>query len=151
VAVDLRLLLAALGINSQLERVGDIAVNIAERAEALAAHNAFLRSTPLSDMAYIARTMVKDSFEAFVSQDPARATRVLESDDVVDRIGKDIFHQLVDQMKLVPALVEPGAHILILSRHIERLADHATNVAEQVIFLVESRRVKHHAFEMPPG
>ncbi len=147
VAADLRLLMSALRINHQIERIGDIAVNIAERVEPLALHNAFLRSTRLEEMLQIARIMVSDSLNAFINNNPALATRVLESDDVVDDLDRDIFHRLVGEMKRDHSIIEPAAHLIILTRHIERLADHATNIAEDVIFLVDAKIVKHNALD----
>jgi len=147
VAVDLRLLMSALKINNNLERIGDIAVNIAERVEALALHNAFLRSTRLAEMTQIARIMVNDSIESFILNSPRLANLVLESDDVVDSLDAAIFRQMVGEMRRDNSLIEPASHILILSRHVERLADHATNISEGVIFLVDAKIVKHNAFE----
>jgi phosphate transport system protein len=143
VAVDLRLGLAALMIDTQLERMGDVAVNIAERATALAAHREFVAGTKLQEMADIARIMVRDCLDAFILGDPDIARRVLDSDDVVDRLNGLVFRQIVESMRKDHAVIEPGAHALIASRHIERLADHATNIAEDVIFLVEARLVRH--------
>ena len=143
VAADLRLSLAALMINTQLERIGDIAVNIAERAPALASHRDFVGGTKLREMAEIARIMVRDSLDAFIHSDPDIARRVLDSDDVVDKLNATVFRQVVEAMQEDHEVVEPGAHALILSRHVERLADHATNIAEDVIFLVEARLVRH--------
>ncbi len=148
VAIDLRLLMSALKMNAQLERMGDIAVNIAERTEPLLPHNAFLTSTRLSEMAKIARIMTGDALASFIQGNSAIATRVLESDDVVDRLDRQIFQQMVADMTKDDSLIIPASHILILSRHVERLADHATNIAEDVIFLVEARTVKHHAGEV---
>jgi phosphate transport system protein len=145
VAIDLRLLMAALQINTQLERIGDIAVNLAERTDPLLHYAAFLHSTRLEEMAQIARIMVHDSVDAFVSGTAEQAARVLASDDVVDNLGREIFHSLVASMRENPELIEPGSHMLILIHHIERMADHATNIAEDVIFLVEARMVKHNA------
>jgi phosphate transport system protein len=147
VAVDLRLLMSALKINNNLERIGDIAVNIAERVEVLTQHNAFLRSTRLAEMTQIARIMVNDSIESFILNNPRLANLVLESDDVVDSLDAAIFRQMVREMRRDNSLIEPASHILILSRHIERLADHATNISEGVIFLVDAKIVKHNAFE----
>ncbi len=149
VAVDLRLLMAALNINSQFERVGDIAVNIAERVSPLAGQAEVMERIRLSEMIRIARIMVRDSIDSFLHHDPDQARRVLDYDDVVDNLNRQIFGRLVQEMQSNSLLVEPGAHMLILSRHIERLADHATNIAEDVIFLVEARQVKHHADEQP--
>jgi len=145
VAVDLRLLMAALNINRDLERIGDIAVNIAERVEPLAGYGAFLRSTRLQEMATIAQIMVRDSLDSFINDHPPLATRVLESDDVVDTLNRNIFFRMVRSMEEDASLIVPASHILILSRHLERLADHATNIAEEVIFLVDARFVKHNA------
>jgi len=145
VAVDLRLLIAILQIDRDLERMGDIAINLAERTAALAPHNEFLRSTRLEEMSSIARIMVRESLDSFINSYPPLATRVLESDDVVDTLNRNIFYRMVRSMQADHSLIEPASHILILSRNIERLADHATNIAEDVIFLVEAKVVKHHA------
>lgn len=150
VATDLRLLMSALRINNQLERVGDIAVNIAERVPPLVGHTALIRTTRLAEMLEIARIMVRDSLEAFLRGNPSLATRVLESDDVVDNLDRNIFRHLVVMMERNPELIAAGAHMLMLSRHIERLADHATNIAEDVIFLVDARSVKHSAPDSGP-
>ena len=147
VAIDLRLLMASLQINLQLERMGDIAVNVAERTGPLVPFGDFLKRTRLPEMSQIARIMARDSLEAFVSGDTVLAERVLASDDVVDSLNRSIFVSLVKHMQEQSALVEPGAHMLILSRHLERLADHATNIAEDVIFLVRAELVKHNARE----
>ena len=148
VAMDLRLLMAALAINSQLERIGDIAVNIAERVESLAPHREFMLTTRLSEMANIARIMVRDSLDAFIHGDGVLAQRVLDSDDVVDKLDGGLFRSLVAEMEQNHDLIEPAAHMLIVSRHLERLADHATNVAEDVIFIVDAKLVKHSNREM---
>jgi phosphate transport system protein len=151
VAVDLRLVIASLKINRELERMGDIAINLAERTAALAQHNGFVRSTRLEEMSSIARIMVRESIDAFINNYPPLATRVLESDDVVDTLNRNIFYRMVRSMEHDHSLIEPASHILILSRHIERLADHATNIAEDVIFLVEAKVVKHHALNNQRG
>jgi phosphate transport system protein len=147
VAVDLRLLMAVLQINTQLERIGDIAVNLAERTHPLLRFSSFLHSTKLEEMAQIARIMVHDSLDAFINAKAEQASRVLASDDIVDNLGREIFHSLVTSMRENPELIEPGSHMLILIHHIERMADHATNIAEDVIFLVEAKMVKHNAGE----
>ncbi len=143
VAVDLRLLMAALQINTQLERIGDIAVNIAERTDALSDFTTFLRSLPLQEMMQIARIMVHDSLESFMTGRSSLAERVISSDDVVDNLGRDTFETIVRAMRNDNTLLEPGAHVLMLIHHVERMADHATNIAEGVIFLVEAKLVKH--------
>jgi phosphate transport system protein len=147
VAIDLRLLMAALKINNELERIGDIAVNLCERVEPLAAHPALVKSTALVEMAEAAREMMKSAIDSFVNNDPGLATKVLESDDNVDQLDRDNFTLMAKIMRESPALVEPAMHVVVLSRHIERLADHATNIAEDVIFLVNAKIIKHHAYE----
>jgi phosphate transport system protein len=96
-------------------------------------------------MAAIAQIMVRDSLDSFINDHPPLATRVLESDDVVDTLNRNIFFRMVRSMEEDASLIVPASHILILSRHLERLADHATNIAEEVIFLVDARFVKHNA------
>jgi phosphate transport system protein len=153
VAADLRLLMAALMINNQLERMGDIAVNIAERVAPLVTHRDVLAGTRLEVMASAACTMVRESLDSFIHGDPALAAHVVAADGVVDALDREITHGLVAGMKEDHGMIEPGVHIILLSRHIERLADHATNVAEDVIFLVEARVVKHtfRSGEAGPG
>jgi phosphate transport system protein len=150
VAVDLRLLIAALQINTQLERVGDIAVNLAERTEVLAGSATFLRTSRLQEMIQIARIMVHDSLESFVTGSAALAGRVIASDDVVDNLGRETFHAIVRSMREDTSLIEPGSVMLILIHHVERMADHATNIAEGVIFLVEAKLVKHNPAATEP-
>jgi phosphate transport system protein len=143
VAADLRLLMSALMINAQLERMGDIAVNIAERVAPLAGHREVLAGTGIEEMTSAALTMVRESLDSFIRGDAVLAKRVVEADAVVDGIDREIMGRVIGLMQQDHGLVVPGVHILLLARHIERLADHATNVAEDVIFLVEARIVKH--------
>lgn len=143
VAADLRLLMAAMMIDAQLERMGDIAVNIAERVSPLANHRDLLGETRVEEMTSAALTMVRESLDSFIRGDAVLAKRVVEADELVDAIDRDIIERVVGVMQQNTATVLPGVHILMLARHIERLADHATNIAEDVIFLVEARIVKH--------
>ena len=145
VAIDLRLLMAALKINNELERIGDIAVNLAERVEPLLPHTAFVSQTSLSQMASAARQMVKDAIDSFVNNDPDLAKKVLLADDNVDNLDRETFNLMVEKMKGSSQCIDPAAHMMIVSRHIERLADHATNIAEDVVFLVNAKIIKHHA------
>jgi len=147
VAIDLRLLMAALKINNELERIGDIAVNLAERVPPLLSFKAMVQSTRLREMAHAAREMVKGAIDSFVNNDPSLADKVLKSDDLIDDIDHQMFQLMVSKMKESPKFIEPAVHLVILSRHLERLADHATNIAEDVIFLVNARIIKHHADE----
>ncbi len=145
VAMDLRLIMAALKINHELERMGDIAVNIAERAIPLQYHIGLLRKSRVIEMSSIAREMVKRAIDSFVNNDPELAREILPKDDLVDNLNRDIFNFLVQEMKTDPEIIEPAAHIIVLSRHLERLADHATNISEDVVYLVDAKIVKHHA------
>ncbi|MEX0602170.1 MAG: PhoU domain-containing protein, partial [Bacteroidota bacterium] len=129
----------------QLERIGDIAVNFAERVRPLLPYRAFVQGTGIEDMAMGARQMVRDAIDAFVHNDVQLARRVLEQDDRIDEMDGHMFSTMLAKMKQSPENVEPAAHMMIVSRHVERLADHATNVAEDVIFLVNAKIVKHHA------
>lgn len=147
VAIDLRLLMAALKINNELERIGDIAVNLAERVEPLLPHAAFVKQTRIGEMADAARMMVKQAIDAFVNSDANLARSVLEADDRIDALDAENFRRMIDAMKSAPENILPGAHMMIISRHIERLADHATNIAEDVIFIINARIIKHHADE----
>jgi phosphate transport system protein len=146
VAIDLRLLMAALKINNELERIGDIAVNLAERVEPLSPFTDFVKKTPLKQMATAAREMVKNSIDSFVNNDPHLAKEILKSDDTVDNFDRETFNLMIKNMKDSPKNIDPASHMMIVSRHIERLADHATNIAEDVIFLVNAKIIKHHAY-----
>jgi phosphate transport system protein len=145
VAIDLRLIMAALKINNELERIGDIAVNIAERVAPLRNHTHLLQSTEIAKMASQARSMVSRAIDSFINNDPEMARQICTEDDIVDNLDNDIFQYLVRVMKHDPTQIEPAAHIMMLSRHLERLADHATNIAEDVVFLVDAKIIKHHA------
>jgi phosphate transport system protein len=107
----------------------------------------FVKETKLKDMAEAARVMVKSAIDSFVNNDPKLAHEVLESDDTIDSIDRDMFVLMVKTMKKSSELIEPAVHMVILSRHLERLADHATNIAEDVIFLVNARIIKHNVDE----
>ncbi len=145
VAMDLRLLMSALKINNELERIGDIAVNLAERVPPLLPHARFVQRTPLGSMATAARAMVREAIDSFVNSDAELAKRILQSDDLIDQYDREIFGMMIREMQAEASLIEPAAHLMIASRHIERLADHATNIAEDVIFLINARIVKHHS------
>lgn len=147
VAMDLRLLMSALKINNELERIGDIAVNLAERVTPLLPYSDFVRKTSLGVMATAARGMVRDAIDSFVNNDPELAKKILESDDMIDEFDREIFNLMMHEMKRDANLIDPAAHMMIVSRHIERLADHATNIAEDVIFLVNAKIIKHNASE----
>jgi phosphate transport system protein len=144
-AVDLRSIVAAFKINSDLERVGDLAVNVAEAAERYVTHAPVKPLIDLPRMADMARQMLHGALDAFVSKDVEAAQRVLTQDDVLDGLKNQIFRELLTYMLGDPRKIEPGIDLILVSRHLERVGDHATNIAEDVIFIVEARDVRHHA------
>jgi phosphate transport system protein len=134
-------------INTDLERVGDLAVNIAEAARRYALHPPVKKLIDIPQMATIAQTMLRDALDAFVRRDVALAQLVLNEDDRLDALKTQIFRELLTYMLQDPTTIEPALDLILISRHLERIGDHATNVAEDVIFMVSARDVRHHAAE----
>jgi len=143
VAVDLRSIVSAVKINSDLERIGDLAVNIAEAADRYLSHAPVKPLVDLPKMAQLAVSMLHQALEAFVSEKIALAQSVLAEDDVLDNLKDQVFRDLLQIMIREPQTVEPGLDLILISRHLERVGDHATNVAEDVIFIVEARDIRH--------
>jgi phosphate transport system protein len=146
-AADLRAVMAAVKINTDLERVGDLAVNIAEAAKRYAMHPPVKKLIDIPRMAEIAQAMLRDSLDAYVTRDVVLAQRVLNEDDKLDALKTQIFRELLTFMLQDPVTIEPSLDLILVSRHLERIGDHATNVAEDVIFMVSARDVRHHAPE----
>jgi phosphate transport system protein len=146
-AADLRTIVSAVKINTDLERVGDLAVNIAEAARRYASHAPVKKLIDIPLMANIAQTMLRDALDAFVRLDLDLARKVLNEDDKLDALKTQIFRELLTYMLQDPATIEPALDLILVSRHLERIGDHATNVAEDVIFIVSARDVRHHAGE----
>jgi phosphate transport system protein len=144
-AADLRTIVAAVKINTDLERVGDLAVNIAEAARRYARHPAVKRLIDIPRMAHIAQTMLRDALDAFVRLDTDLAQEVLNADDRLDALKTQIFRELLTYMLQDPSTIEPSLDLILVSRHLERIGDHATNIAEDVIFIASARDVRHHA------
>jgi phosphate transport system protein len=144
VAVDLRRIAAALKINTDLERMADLAEDIAQRALHLARLPAMAVPEKLQNMTDLTTTMVRQSLDAFVNLDTREARRVCRLDDDVDRYNTEIIHELVETMRQSPEAVEPALSLFSATRHLERIADHATNIAEDVIYLVEGTIIRHH-------
>ncbi len=145
VATDLRFITAATKINNDLERMGDLAVNIAERSIALM-HEPLVK--PLVDiphMANLVESMVRKALDAFVKKEAALARSVLVSDDAVDGLRDAVFSELIRSMQKDPSTVQQSVALLFVARDLERIADHATNIAEDVLFVVEGIDVRHHA------
>ena len=143
-ASDLRLITAAMKITADLERIGDQAVNIAENAIKVAAAPPLRPIIDLPRMAEIAETMTRDSLDAFVRRDATLARDILARDDEVDQLKDTIFRVLLTYMMADPGTIERALSLILVSRNLERIADHATNIAEDVIFVVEAKDVRHH-------
>ena len=143
-AVDLRAIVAAIKINTDLERVGDLAINIAEATRQYVDHPPVKKLIDIPRMATIAQSMLRDALDAFVRSDTVLAQRVLDEDDVLDDLKAQIFRELITYMLQDPATIEPALDLILISRHLERIGDHATNVAEDVIFMVSAKDVRHH-------
>lgn len=143
-AADLRTIVAAVKINTDLERVGDLAVNIAEAARRYVSHPPVKKLIDIPRMAVIAQTMLRDALDSFVRGDTDLAQRVLNEDDRLDALKTQIFRELLTYMLQDPATIEPALDLILVSRHLERIGDHATNIAEDVIFIVSARDVRHH-------
>jgi phosphate transport system protein len=144
-AADLRAIVAVVKINTDLERVGDLAVNIAEAASRYITHAPVKKLIDIPQMGEIAQAMLRDALDAFVRRDIVLAQQVLNEDDRLDGLKSQIFRELLTYMLQDPATVEPALDLILVSRHLERIGDHATNVAEDVIFMVSARDVRHHA------
>jgi phosphate transport system protein len=143
-ATDLRRIVAAVKINNDLERVGDLAVNIAEAAQRYVAHAAVKPLIDIPRMSGIAQAMLHDALDAFVKRDTTLAREVLARDDELDLLKTQVFRELLTYMLQDPATIEPSLDLILVSRHLERIGDHATNVAEDVIFMVSAQDVRHH-------
>jgi phosphate transport system protein len=144
-ATDLRFVLAVLKINSDLERVGDLAVNIAQRSLDLLQEQEVDVPVDIARMTAAVSTMVRRALESFLSAKADVAQAVLEMDNIVDRMKDEAFVNLVEQMKNNPDKVRPYMDILLITRSLERIADHATNIAEDVIFWISGADVRHNA------
>ncbi len=143
VARDLRLIIAILKINNDLERVGDLAVNIAERAAFLATKEKAEIPADFMKMSEISRDMLKKSLDALVTEDTALAHKVCGMDDAVDAINREMYILIQNEIKRDPSKMENLIHLLSVSRHLERVADLATNIAEDVIYMIDGEIVRH--------
>jgi phosphate transport system protein len=150
-AADLRLVIAVMKISTDLERMGDQAVNIAYNAKD------YLEGEPIKDLVDIpimsneVRLMVRDALDAFVRQDGKLAREVLRRDDTVDRLKDKVFQDLIGYMSKHPANVERALDLILIARNLERLGDHATNIAEDVIFAATGHDVRHGSDETETG
>ncbi|HEV8356721.1 MAG TPA: phosphate signaling complex protein PhoU [Gemmatimonadales bacterium] len=148
-AKDLRMLVAAIKIANDLERVGDHAVNLAQSAERLATSRPIAPEPEIVEMARLAREMLSDALEAFVRGDAVAGRDVCMRDDKVDALNRSVFRILLTHMMEDPHSIGAGLELFLVSRNLERVADLATNIGEDVVFLVEGKSIKHHAEDMP--
>jgi phosphate transport system protein len=143
VAMDLRLIMSSMTINNNLERIGDLAVNIAEYALMIQKKPAFFKETKLDQMFDVSKQMLKDAIDSYITGNEVLAKSVIEADTILDKMNYDNHQILTGIMKQNPDNVEPGIALLVMSRQLERIGDHCTNIAEDVFFIVEARMVKH--------
>ena len=143
-ATDLRAIVAAVKINTDLERVGDLAVNIAEAANRYLSQPPVKKLIDIPAMGQIAQAMLRDALDSFVKRDTDLAHQVLNEDDRLDGLKTQVFRELLTYMLTDPGTIEAGLDLILVSRHLERIGDHATNIAEDVIFMVSALDVRHH-------
>lgn len=142
-ASDLRFVTLALKMVTDLERIGDLAVNLCERAIDLAGRPAIVPTTDLERLGTLVQAMVRDAIDAFVQGDADKASAVIERDDPVDELYHQVFRTVLATMVTSPGAIEPGIHLQSVAKVLERIGDHATNLAEEVIFLVRGTDVRH--------
>ncbi len=151
VAVDLRFLTSAMKINTFLERMGDQAVNLAERAEEMSEMEAMEIPSTLQQMAQIAQEMTRKCLDAFVRRDVALAYQVCAMDDELDALNRHLLEEMIGWMMREQRLVKRGVELIISGRHLERTGDEATNISEEVVFLVEGTVIRHRGVEDEEG
>ena len=147
VARDLRFLTSALKINTDLERMGDLAQHIAERSLSLMHHPLVRPMVDIPNMASLVQSMLLKCLDAFVKGDEALARSVLLADDEVDRLRDAVYAELLGTMQRDPTVVSAAVDLIFVARNLERIGDHATNIAEDVVFLIKGIDVRHHAEE----
>ena len=143
-AVDLRFVTSAMKINNDLERMGDHAVNIAERAAMLCSQNHLIPLRNIPKMAEITQSMVRDSLNSFVTEDVKKAREVCQRDDKVDQLDDSLFRKLLSEMMKDTQNIPKAINYLLISKNLERIADLSTNISEEVIFIYKAKSIKHH-------
>lgn len=146
-AIDLRLITAIMKINSDLERISDQAVNIAERTQEIIKQPLLKPLIDIPRMAALAQKMVKDAIDALVNKDEALARDICKRDDEVDNLNDQVFRELLTYMIQDSKTITIAVELILVGRHLERIADHATNIAEDVIYFVKGKTIKHHIEE----
>lgn len=143
VAIDLRLVIAVLKINNDLERIGDLASNIAHRAIYLTQKKPIAIPFDYQKMVSTTRTMLRNALDAFIKLDTSLAHQVCSMDEEVDNVNREMYNKVFYEIKNNPNLVEPLIHYLSISRNLERIADYATNIAEDVIYMIDGKIIRH--------
>jgi phosphate transport system protein len=143
-AVDMRFVTSAMKINTDLERIGDLAVNIAERALDLNREDPLKPLIDIPRMATITQEMVRVALDSLINRDAASAKGVCERDDEVDHLNDQIIRELLSYMLQDRENIKRSLDLILISRHLERIADHATNIAEDVIYMVQGKDIRHH-------
>lgn len=144
-AHDLRFIIASMKIGNDLERIGDQAVNITENVQTLLQQPELNPLIDIPHMAEIVKEMVRDSLNAFITSDAKEARAVILRDDAVDALKDQVLRVVLTYMISDPKTIPIGLQLILISRHLERVADHATNIAEDVVYLVEGKDIRHHA------
>jgi phosphate transport system protein len=141
--MDLRLIMSSLTINNNLERIGDIAVNMSENFLIMKRKPEFIIQSRFYDMSNIVKTMIRNAIDAFIENDAKLAQKVIQTDDILDKYNVENHQILIDIMKQSPDNIEAAVALLVICRQMERLGDHATNISEDVFFIVEAQMIKH--------
>ena len=148
-AKDLRLITTGLKITTDLERIGDIAVNLCERAIELNKEPQLKPFIDIPRMAQVAQTMLRQSLDSFVREDVDLALRVCRDDDIIDQLTQQLFRELMSYMVEAPQTITRATRLLFVAKYLERIADHATNIAEMVVFTVKGKSIRH--LDVVPG
>ncbi len=152
VATDMRWLITVVKINNDLERMADLACNIAERAKSLEMFPLYPVPEEIQEMVLISTRMVRDALDSFVESDAQKASEVIQEDEQMDALNRIVIQNIKNSMRHSPDYVDPALHCFSASRHLERIADLATNISEDVIYLVEGTIVRHqHDSYLPPS
>ncbi len=146
-ATDLRFITSAMKISNDVERIGDLAVNIAERTIDLLKAPQLKPLIDIPRMAQMSQEMVRDAINAFINGDDKLAREVCERDDSVDELNDQVFRELLTYMMQDPGTISRAVDLILVGRHLERIADHATNIGEDVIYMVKGKTIKHHIEE----
>jgi phosphate transport system protein len=150
-ASDLRFVTIALKMVTDLERIGDLAVNLCERAVDLSGAAQVIRADSVAAMGRMVEEMVRDSIDAFVEGGFEKARAVVARDREVDLLYRATFREVLDRMRADESLLETGIHVQSAAKLLERMGDHATNLAEQVVYMVQGRDIRHSGDQSPPG